>query len=100
MDDEDTFDQIRKGSYTMARLSVDISKSIRCEVEGNNEWVNSQASSARMIERIVIMGLESSPKKISADSVKLEFDYENEKNMLVIRKPGLTALKDWGISLL
>ena len=53
-----------------------------------------------MIERIVIMGLESSPKKISADSVKLEFDYENEKNMLVIRKPGLTALKDWGISLL
>ena len=43
MDDEDTFDQIRKGSYTMARLSVDISKSIRCEVEGNNEWVNSQA---------------------------------------------------------
>ena len=100
MDDEDTFDHDRKGFYAMARLSVDISKSIRCEVKGNNEWINSQASSARMIERIVIMGLESSPKKISADSVKLEFDYENEKNMLVIRKPGLTALKDWEISLL
>ena len=33
MDDEDSFDHERKGSFAKANLSADISTSIRCEVE-------------------------------------------------------------------
>ena len=99
MDDEDTFDHERKGFYAEARLSVDMTSSIRCKVEGSDEWIGGQSSDVRMIERVIIMGLDKAPQDISVDSQKLDFVYDDEKKVLVVRKPNVSALKDWEISL-
>ncbi len=100
MDDEDTFDHEKKGLYAKAKLSVEIPSSIRCEVEGDEGWVASQPSSARMIERIVVMGVDTSPNKVLLNSSELEFDHDEENAIMVIRKPNLSALENWKISLL
>jgi alpha 1,3-glucosidase len=98
MDDEDSFDHKRKGYFAIANISADISNYIRSEVKGNKEWIRSQPTSNRMIERIVVMGIEKSPKRVGNGSFNLQFDYNDEAGILVIRKPGLSALEDWEIS--
>ena len=99
MDDENTFDHERKDYYAEAKISVDMKGGIQCEVEGNSEWISTQPTSARMIERIVIMGLAQAPSNISSESRSLEFDYNDEKGVVVIRKPVLSALRTWNIVL-
>jgi len=101
MDDENTFDHGRKGYYAEAKISVDMnSATIQCQVEGTNyEWIASQQVVTRMIERIVIMGLVRAPSQVSVESTSLEFDYNGDKGVLVIRKPNVSALGVWKISI-
>jgi len=98
MDDEDSFDHERKGSFAKANLSANISTSIRCEVEGSGEWIESQPEGVKHIERVVIMGLGKAPKKLFVDSVELEFNYDAKNQVLVIpTRKSISALKDWEI---
>lgn len=103
MDDENTFDHERKGYYAEAKISVDMNmnSAIQCQVEGTNyDWIASQQVATRMIERIVIMGLVRAPSQVlSAESTLLEFDYNADKGVLVIRKPNVSALGVWNISI-
>lgn len=104
MDDENTFDHERKGYYAEAKISVDMKNksAIQCQVEGtNNEWIASQPVATRMIERIVIMGLVRAPSQVYVESTStsLEFDYNEDKGILVIRKPNVSALSVWNISI-
>ena len=75
-------------------------------------WANSnsvgmtQLTQGRMIERIIVMGLKTAPSKLivmddDVDRAKnprsLDFSYDANTKILVIRKPEISAVKEWNI---
>jgi len=98
MDDENTFDYDRKEYFAQANFEVEIEQYIRCVATGNVEWLTSQPSSSRRIERILIMGVQKSPTSIMWGSKPIEFQY-NEQNLVLALKVDLSALQSWDLSL-
>jgi len=98
MDDEHSFDYDRKGNYGLSKISVDWKSFIRSDVSNESEWINENVVNNRMVERIVVMGVEESPKKVTLQSAPLHFNFDSETNSLVIRKPLVSALSSWEIA--
>lgn len=101
MDDEKTYEyeHDQKAFFAEANFEVEIEHFIRCIVSGNGEWLAAQPGSSRRIERIVIMGVKVSPKIIMWDSKAIQFQY-NEENRILVLKTDLSALHSWELSLL
>lgn len=105
MDDETTFDHKKRDKYGVATFRSDLGSSIIIQnsVELGRGEVLEHVEDTRMIERIVVMGA-SKPKEIlltlmsSINDIPIEFQYEDESKTLVIRKPKVSALKEWKIT--
>jgi len=100
MDDEFSFDHEKKGSFGEAKFKADLkNKFISNKVNAESQWVASTSKSSRMIERVIIMGVEEPPTTMHLQSIELHFSYDRESKVLVIRKPNVSALDDWEIKL-
>lgn len=102
MDDEETFLHESKKEYADASFSADFlgeNGIIRNAVSLGSGWTASGESMAgeRMIERIVVMGIETNPSRISVDGEAVEFTYDPGSKLLILRKPAVSALLDWDI---
>uniref|UniRef100_A0A7S4K6T3 Glucosidase II subunit alpha n=1 Tax=Odontella aurita TaxID=265563 RepID=A0A7S4K6T3_9STRA len=104
MDDEVSFDHERKKNYGVARFSCDVGAggSIKNKAELGSGWWFEGAKTedlkkGRMVERIVVMGMEKVPKDIvlGGSGSKIEFEHDAKSQVLVIRKPEVSALEDW-----
>jgi len=107
MDDETTFDHEKRDDYGVATFSSDLSSFIIIQntVTLGNKSALQESKDERMIERIVVMGIASEPKEItlttlsSATAIPMEFHYDEESKILVIRKPDVSALDQWTMNL-
>lgn len=107
MDDETTFDHEKRDDYGIATFSSDLTSSIIIQntVELGDISALQGSKEGRMIERIVVMGMASEPKKIilktldSTEEIPIEFQYDEESKILVIRRPDVSALNQWAIRL-
>jgi alpha 1,3-glucosidase len=104
MDDETTFDHEKKGDYAIAKFASnwgDASIAIQCSVQlGSQDAIAGKTKGARMIERIVVMGVHKAPVAIvSLEGDIMEFQYDQASKILVIRKPGISALYDWTLKI-
>jgi alpha 1,3-glucosidase len=53
-----------------------------------------------MVERIVIMGVKKSPKTIAGgEGGTIDFEYDSTSKVLVLRKPLVSALEPWQITI-
>ena len=104
MDDEESFSYKRSAEFAKATFTADLS--------GNKAtFVNKALVGAgwardvkefffnRIIERIVIMGAETSPKTVTVDGEKLDFSFSEQTKTIVIRKPEQSALASFTILL-
>ena len=105
VDDEATFDHKRRQDFGVATFSanwgdrVAIRNSVRV---GSYDGVNVKAVGNRIVERVIVMGVPGQPSAInlksqdvSSSTMPLEFQYNDETNVLVIRKPEVSALQEW-----
>ena len=109
MDDETTFDNEKRGDYGIASLSADWGESsiaIQNSVKiGSDDAINAKTKEDRIVERIVVMGVPNEPRGIDLTSssfqnpVRMEFQYDASSQILIIRKPGVSALDDWSMKL-
>jgi len=102
MDDEHTFDHEVNGEYGLATFSVHLQSYIRNEViTGNAPWMEDvDRKRSHMIERIIVMGVEKCPCAFKRNGVDLEYSFDNESHVLVIRKPDVSALMNWEIDII
>merc|ERR1711976_828623 len=101
MDDEETFGYVKRAEYAVANLSASQNK-IENIVELGSGWQERarDMEKDRMIERIVIMGIEKSPTCIqSSFGSNIEFEHDAVANVLVLRKPDVSAISRWEIKL-
>ena len=109
MDDEISFGYKKRGEYADANFSAKLSLNgkISNSVVVGPGWTNrsktstTQLAQERMIERIIVMGLDSEPSKLVVDDEEnrnLDFSYDKATKLLVIRKPELSAVNEWSIS--
>mmetsp|Transcript_52531 Transcript_52531/g.63315 ORF Transcript_52531/g.63315 Transcript_52531/m.63315 type:complete len:1073 (+) Transcript_52531:78-3296(+) len=96
-DDEHSFDH-KSGRYASALLEMatgQLSNSV------SHQGLTELDSSVNpgMIERIVIMGFETEPSSaiLTTTGAKLQFLYEQDANVLVVRKPNVSMLDNWSI---
>ena len=104
MDDETTFEHEKSGDYAIAKFTSDwgeASIAIQNVVQvGSEDAAISKNKEARMIERIVVMGLDKEPPRIEASTGALmEFQYDGSSKILVIRKPEISAFNGWTLSI-
>lgn len=103
MDDEESFGYKRRGEYGEASFVADLNGgAIVNSVSVGSGWASKidELKSTRMIERIVIMGAKKSPKKITgADGATIDFQYDSASKVAVLRKPGVSALEEWRITI-
>ena len=100
MDDENSFDHEKKGHFCEAKFTADMNRSIKNKVEiGDKEWITEEMLKSRMIERIVIMGVETSPKEMHLGFGEVKFTYDESSHVVVVRKPNVSALGNWDISI-
>ena len=105
MDDEETFAHEVSAAYGLSALSIDLqnnSGTMKNEVEVGAAWKDDSTWQAlvggRSIERIIIMGLSRSPKKIKADSTdSVQFEFDAATKILIIKQPGVSALTNWSL---
>lgn len=103
MDDEESFDYERKGEFAEASFSADFSGDVATignSISVGAGWEKQLEifESERMVERIVVMGVHAAPKDITLNDKKLEFQYSDATKVLVVRKPGVSALNDWELT--
>ena len=106
MDDETTFDHEKQQDFGIASFESDwggkvaVRNSVRI---GCKDGINNKAVKERMVERIVFMGVPSEPQGItlkpstvSPERVRsMVFQYDKSTQVLVIRKPEVSALEEW-----
>lgn len=102
MDDEESFGYTKRDEYALstlvAKLDTEKGGSLVNTVAVGSGWTAmiAQMESHRMVERIVVMGLVQPPRSLSVgDDEPVEFTYDAETHVLVIRKPSVSALRDW-----
>lgn len=102
MDDEETFGYERRGEFAEASFIADFKDgAISNAVEVGPGWASSvdDLKSRRMIERIVVMGVKKSPTKVTGDGETIDFEYDSASKVLVLRKPSVSALEQWRITI-
>jgi alpha 1,3-glucosidase len=103
MDDEDTFGYGKRNEYGDATFTADLGGSegtIANSVKVGSGWTEfvDKLAGDRMIERLVVMGVEAHPKSIKLQGGRaLEFTYALHTSSVVIRKPEVSALVEWTI---
>ena len=105
MDDEETFAHERSGEYGLATFSIDLQNSsgsgkMQNAVSLGEGWKDDSTRQAlaegRNIERMIIMGLSLPPKEIKDNaSNPIEFEFDTTTKILIIKRPGVSALSDW-----
>jgi alpha 1,3-glucosidase len=104
MDDEETLGYSKRAECADASISADLSEgagTVSAHVNLGSGWSSAVHFLAedRMIERIVIMGFPSTPKAVSVNEESLDFSFNKSSNVLVVRKPEVSALRDWSIKI-
>lgn len=104
MDDEETFAHLTNDDYAEANFSADFSSNaatISNSASVGDGWIDGvlAMSTDRAIERIVIMGLDNEPKSISQDGDEVYFHFDAESRLLILRKPYVSAVLDWELSI-
>lgn len=104
MDDEVTFNHERKEEFASASFSANFEKSsgvIKNSVVEGTGWADVAESKVkdRMIERIIVMGMQTSPTSISVGDEALGFTFDKNAKVLVIRKPDVPATTKWEIKI-
>merc|ERR1712238_199051 len=103
MDDETSFDHEKRQDFGVASFSSSWGDRIAIQNTvhiGSDDAINAKATTARIVERIVIMGVPTEPRGIqlksanSAMATSMEFQYDSSSQILVIRKPGVSALEE------
>lgn len=100
MDDEETLGYRKKGNYAIAKFSVHLggqTATVTNAIEVGNGWrgTTGELASHRMVERMIIAGIQKEPKSITIEGQILRFSYNKETEVLVVRKPGVSALQNW-----
>lgn len=101
MDDEETFGHQKRSEFAQATFSVH-EDSIRNSVTVGSGWASKidDMKGDRMIERIVVMGVDVPPSSVVvSDGAPIEFEYDSVVKVLVLRKPDVSALVDWEITI-
>jgi alpha 1,3-glucosidase len=110
MDDEISFGYKKRWEYADAEFTANLNANgmISNVVVVGSGWTNSSSrmihlAQERMIERIAVLGLGAAPSKLvvvedqDKFSRSLDFLYDKSTQILVIRKPELSAMKKWDI---
>jgi alpha 1,3-glucosidase len=94
MDDEETFGYERM-EFANCTFTADLTNggSLSNAVTIGSGF--NQDPGDRMIERIIVTGVSSPPKKVILQGSELEFSYAN--NQVVVRKPLVSAIQEWTI---
>jgi mannosyl-oligosaccharide alpha-1,3-glucosidase len=105
MDDEETFGYKKRLEYADATFMADfnVNGKLTNSVVVGSGWDNDdKLGDAHMIERIIVMGLQNPPSKLIVEETgnSLDFSYEAASNILVVRKPELSATSEWTVKLL
>jgi len=98
MDDENTFNYMNKNEFASAKFTVEIGGEygyIRNSATVGEGWKGISEERKKMIERIIIMGVEKHPQSVDEVGESLGFTHDSNAHVLVIRKPELSALIDW-----
>eukprot|EP00531_Pseudo-nitzschia_arenysensis_P000619 CAMPEP_0116152546 /NCGR_PEP_ID=MMETSP0329-20121206/20731_1 /TAXON_ID=697910 /ORGANISM="Pseudo-nitzschia arenysensis, Strain B593" /LENGTH=1061 /DNA_ID=CAMNT_0003649319 /DNA_START=135 /DNA_END=3317 /DNA_ORIENTATION=- len=98
MDDENTFDYQTNKEFASAEFSIEIGEKygyLRNSVKRGEGWKDISDDSNRMIERIIIMGVEKHPSSVDEVGESLGFTHDSNAHVLVVRKPDLSAMADW-----
>lgn len=103
MDDESSF-KYQTGDYAVATFELNSSESSDGLILSNEVSFGSTSSSivgesdTREIERIVVLGMDRAPKEILVENTKkLHFEFFSSNNVLTIRAPKLSAVKNWSV---
>jgi alpha 1,3-glucosidase len=106
IDDESTFDHEKRQAFGVASFhsSWDDKIAVQNAVYiGNSDLWDAKFLNSRIVERIVVMGVpnEHEPREIrlKSDDSRIEFHYDDASKVIVIRKPGLSALEDFTLYL-
>jgi alpha 1,3-glucosidase len=102
MDDEESFGHKTRSEYAEADFSVDLSSSVgtiknTVAIGGGWTTVEKEMTDDRMIERVIIMGIDRPPKSIKNAELSIDFEYDAAGKVLILRKPGVSALTNWEI---
>ena len=102
MDDEESFGYRTRSEFASARINADLGdrKTLSSAVKIGSGWADKIDTmlNDRMIERIIIMGVSVSPARITVGEKVIEFSFSEQSNLLILRKPELSALLDWSIT--
>jgi hypothetical protein len=103
MDDETTFNHVKKGEYASAEFTVELTGTtpgyIRNSVKVGPGWKNMAEETNKMIERIIVMGVHKHPSSVDEVGESLGFTHDSNANILIIRKPQLSAMVEWEIKI-
>jgi alpha 1,3-glucosidase len=102
MDDEETFSHDRKGEFAETTFKIDFKAgTISSSVVVGPGWEAIAADLARdkLIERIVVMGVDKAPTKATLDGESIVFDYDKSSKVVVLRRPNVSALNAWQINI-
>lgn len=102
MDDENTFNYATKSEFAHANFSVEINAKhgyVRNSPQVGAGWEGISEDTNKMIERIIIMGVERHPSSVDEVGESLGFTHDSNAHVLVIRKPELSALVDWEVKI-
>lgn len=104
MDDEETFAHLTSQEYAEANFYADFSthaSTISNSASVADGWLDNvlDKSTERAIERIIVMGVDSEPKSIAQDEEQVQFHFVPENRLLIIRKPWVSALLDWELTI-
>jgi len=100
MDDETTFNHVNKGEFAIAEFTTEINGKngyIRNSAIVGEGWKGISEETNKMIERIIVMGVDKHPSSVDEVGENLGFTHDSNAQVLVIRKPELSALVDWEV---
>jgi len=102
MDDENTFNYARKNEFACANFTIVMNEKygyIRNAPLVGEGWKGISEDMNKMIERIIVMGVEKHPSRVDEAGESLGFTHDSNAHVLVIRKPELSALVDWEVKI-
>lgn len=102
MDDENSFNYRTKNEYASAEFTVEISGKygyIRNSVDVGEGLKDVPDDGSKMIERIIVMGVETHPSSVDEVGESLGFTHDRHAHVLVIRKPELSAMANWEVKI-
>jgi len=104
MDDEASFGYKKRSEFADATFTADFDSGAKIDntVTRGSGWAGFDGlADDMMIERIVVMGLTNPPAKMTVveNGESLDFSFNPQANVLVVRKPELSAFNDWTIAL-